>query len=367
MNRIFLTGTTARTLRRLARHERGVTLERSSIDAIEPPSRSRSAPNRLDLARLRSFLSVSGTHGIELLVPTPKDRIRARGITCHVQSKPLPSGSFLRLVRNETGDASDPPSDTEVFVESPCLAVLSAARQLGKLVSQQVMSSTEADLRLFKLAMEDCSTYALDPIHPMDKDCLYGIEPVLTKQDLDSYLHDANAIIGLQRAAKVAEWLVGRSASPMETFLCAGYSLPPSSGGLGFPQPKLNHTIHLSHMKQLMLNHTERLTPDLLWEAWSVLIEYLGAESHEGDGAQDEDMGRIQDFEVLGYRPFPVRYRHVKTPTSFNRLAARVATAMESQGAQGIRAWVDELVSYKDFLATQLLLFKVMLPPVWSR
>ena len=68
MNRIFLTGTTARTLRRLARHERGVTLERSSIDAIEPPSRSRSAPNRLDLARLRSFLSVSGTHGIELLV-----------------------------------------------------------------------------------------------------------------------------------------------------------------------------------------------------------------------------------------------------------------------------------------------------------
>ena len=366
MNRIFLTGTTARTLRRLARHERGLVLEDASVSTIEPPCRQKGAPNRLDLSRLRSCLSVLGAHDIELLVPAPKDRIRAKGFACHVLSTPIPSGSFLRLVDGASGTLALLPG-TEVFVESPRLAALNTARQLGKLVSSHSISATEADLRLFKLIMEDCSTYVLNPARPMEGDCLYDVEPVLTKQGLVAFLEEATVMHGLLRAKRVAGWLADRSASPMETFLYAGYSLLPSSGGLGFPQPKLNYSIPLSQMSQLLLNHTERLTPDLFWEDWNVLIEYLGAEAHEGDSAYDEDTGRIQDFEVLGYRPFPVRYRHVKTPASFNRLAARVATAMESQGAKGLRAWVDELVGYKDFQAAQLLLFKVMLPPVRSR
>ena len=364
MQGVVLSGSSARGVRRLARYEHGVLLEESDLREVICPGLSRVTADSLGLDKLRVMLGLGSTRNIELLVPSPKRRIRARGISCHVMSRPLPEHSFQRVANAAEPSVIDLPKNVELFVESPCLSFLSAAAQLDRLVHKGVLGEQEADLRLLKLGVEECSTYVLDPRNPQAGACKFDVEPVLTTSALNDYLDEAYGFEGLARARRVAAWVFDGSASPMETFMYVALSLPTHLGGLGLPQPLVNHALPLEPWQRAILNHTERLTPDLYWEVYLIVLEYLGKEPHEGGVAQDEDMSRIQDYEVLDYRVLPVRYRHVKNPDSFNKLAVRLARLMGVRGGFDAPAWVDELVADGEFLALQRMLFAMMLPPV---
>ena len=229
------------------------------------------------------------------------------------------------------------------------------------------MTPQEAELRLFKLGVEDCSTYVVDPRTPSLGTCAYDCAPALSADELRQYLGAIKSVPGVGMARRVGEWVYDGSASEMETLLWAGLALSPHLGGLGLDAPLANFELPLSDLQRLALNHVDHLTPDLLWLLLRIILEYLGDEPHEGKSAQDEDMGRIQDYQVLGYLVFPVRFKHVRNPAAFNRLAQRLAAAMEERGARGVRAWLDELLSDEDFLHRQRVLFKVMLPAVHDR
>lgn len=367
MDRLYITGATARSIRRLARRNLGVSLTASEVHEIQPLNRGRVTLDSLGISGLVSAIGLRPQGCIDISVRSASERVRARGIRSHVCSRPLPEGSFDMLSSQSADHPIRLPDDLEIMVESPCLSFLGAAGALSKLATRGILSSAEADLRLAKLGIEDCSSYALDPQKPLERDCAYELKPVMTAGELRAYLDEAQGFAGLARARRVGDLVFDGSASQMETFLNAGIAFPCGLGAMSLQRPVANREIPLSDLQKLMLNHVDHITPDLLWEALRIVMEYLGKEPHEGGRAQDEDMGRFQDFETLGYRTFPVRYRHVRTPLEFNRLMVRLARVMDECGARGSLAWVEGLLLDEDFLARQRSFFKVMLPAVVDR
>ena len=366
MERLYITGPMSRALRRLARRGLGIRLEPLHSVAITSPSSGYVTRASLGLDGLCQALGYGADKPIEVLVPRAGKRIWAKGIRCHVCSVELPPHSF-ELVLPGKGNPMNLPSDLQVLVESPQLAFARAAQQLGKAMSSDGVGAVDGRLRLLKLGVEDCGTYSLDPWNPLSGACGFELSPCMTVSGLRQYLQELHRFDGIALAREVAEWAFDLSASPMETLVNAAVSLPVCMGSLSLGNPVANKTIPLNAMQRLMLNHIDHITPDLLWESVAIVLEYLGGDAHEGPRAQCEDVGRIQDYQTLGYLVFPVLYAHVRNPGQFNRLAMRIATAMEQRGEQGMLAWVEELLADDDFLARQRELFALMLPAVRDR
>ena len=256
------------------------------------------------------------------------------------------------------------PSHLDVLIESPSLSFLTAATQFSKLMSTGRMGLQEARLRLLALGVEECASYALNPCRPGVGESAYGVAPSLAAAELVSYLSSASQVRGLPLAREMAGLVFDRSASEMETYLCAALSLPVHVGGLGLPVPELNASIDLMPEQKLALNHTHRLTPDLLWRELGLALEYLGKLPHGSKEAQDEDAGRFQDYDVLGIRAMPVRYLHVSTQQALMEFARRLACVMEQCGAKGTLAWIDELAGDDDWRHLQRVLMMTLLPAV---
>jgi len=363
MSRYYITGSEARALRRLSRRLPGVSLDPVDECTIEPLDHRWNKHDTNCIEEIRNVLGLGYGRPISLRVPSAADRLRSSCVCSSVCSVELPKGSFLRLDISDSSMVSLP-DDAEVLVDSPMLSFATAAHQLNGLVARQSMQSYEADIRLVAMAAEECGHYALNPWKPREGDCKYKLPEIMTVDGLATYLKELHGLDGMARAKRAASLAFDRSDSPMETFVNAGLSLPVTHGGLFLGPPVANKRIDLSDLQQLMLNHRDHITPDLLWEAWSIIVEYLGREPHEGQAAQDEDMGRVQDYQVLGYLVFPITYKHVHNPQSFNELAVRIATAMEQKGSFGACAQLALLLSDQAFLERQSCLFKVMLPAV---
>ena len=366
MERLYITGQEARTLRRLSRCVPTLSLVPVETSVIEPMGRRWTKKDTCRLEAIRTILGLPPDRRIELRVPSPSKRIRASCVCSRVCSIELPQGSFLRLTASDESIVRLP-SDVEVLVDSPQLSFATVSQQLNDLVRRSVMRPYEADIRLVAMAAEECGSYAFDPWHPRTGGCTFFLPALTTTNDLKTYLDDLHGLDGMARAKRALRFAFDRSASPMETFVNAAMSLPSSHGGLFLGRPAANKRIDLTDLQSLMLNHRDHITPDLLWETWAIIIEYLGSEPHEGAQAKDEDMGRIQDYQVLGYLVFPVTYKNVHNPTALNQLAMRVAEAMELKGAAGMRAQVAILQADQEFLERQSDLFKILLPAVqWS-
>ncbi len=366
MERLFLTGSGARGLRRLARREAGLTLETLKSSEIQALSRRWSSEHSQDLVALRTLLGMRDKP-LRIRVPSANARVRARNIKSVVCSVGLPNGSFERVTGDNGPCAYALPKLFEVATETPPLSFLMAAQQLMRLVSRGSITRQESTLRLAKLGLEDCGTYALDPQNPAGGITAFGVAPASSADAIRAYLGQVHGVDGMALAKKAAPLLFDGAASEMESFLVSALGFPPHLGGLGFKTPKVNEVIDLSNKQQLMLNHVKRLTPDLLWPDLMIASEYLGLAAHEGREAHNEDTDRMQDFQALGYDVVPIDFRHVRNPQAFNRLAVRIASVMESRGAKGMHAWVDELLADEDFLEKQRVLFKVMLPTVHNR
>ena len=366
METLYITGAEARAIRRLARRGAGIELEQVDSPCIRPLNMRWSQESTDDLRALRKVLNMR-SRPLEVRVPSHETRVRGYGVKSVICSTRLPGGSFERVVAAQGPLSAAMPKTFELVVDTAQLSFVDAAQRLSKLVKRGVMSAQEARLRLLKLGLEDCGTYVLNPLNPAGGGDMFSVSPAMTSAGLRDYLDEAYGLRGLPFARSVGALVADQAASEMESFLFAATGLPPNLGGLGLPIPEMNASKALDECRELMLNHSERLTPDLLWRKLHTLLEYLGKEPHEGAAAQTEDMSRLQDWQVLGFDALPVYFQHVKNPTVFNRFAMRLAKVLEQNGARGVVAWVSELLSDSDFLAKQRVLFKVMLPAVVDR
>lgn len=295
-----------------------------------------------------------------LLVPSNKDRLRARGVKSFELAGELPPGAFLELIGKEGSVTM--PSAHRYFVASPALALLQSAAEMGRIAGERRMTEGEATIRLTALAMELCGTYSRDSDRPREGMCEFRRPIIARPAQMRAFLGQLENRDGLTLARAAASLAEGPSASPMETLHYLMLCLPGSLGGLGLPRALLNHRVDMRQMTKGIAHHI-RMKPDLSWPDAGVAIEHLGWEWHDADEALMLDAHRIQDYQAAGWQAYPATFADSRSQAAYNCFARHVVDALDPHGASGLWDGMERLMHDGAFLERQARLLRLVRPP----
>ena len=173
-----------------------------------------------------------------------------------------------------------------------------------------------------ELAMELCGTYALRP------------DDLEERAQRDYALIDANVLPrrlerweelrGLPLARKAAKYVVGGSASPMETKLYLLLCLPLQYGGYNLGRPELNPELDLTPA-EMQIVFTAKVKPDLLWRKQKLIVEYDGRQ-HEEEEQSKHDALRTTILEGKGYTIRRVMRHQLYNPLAFEAFAVSLGS-----------------------------------------
>ena len=173
-----------------------------------------------------------------------------------------------------------------------------------------------------ELGMELCGTYALRPS---------GLEGMAQRDntliDVDSlkrHVESWRSLQGLGTARKAAKYLVGGSASPMETKLYLLLCLPLQYGGYNLGLPELNPEFDLNPDEMEILRRSS-VKPDMLWRQKKLVIEYDGRQ-HEEEQQSKYDAMRKTILEGRGYTVRQVKRHQLYNPLAFHSFASSIGS-----------------------------------------
>lgn len=268
-------------------------------------------PRASDIRSVRQELGFL-TEPLHVLVPSAAARDRCSRVRCHVCSRFLPSGSFVRL-------------GERLYASSPELCFVQMASMLPF-------------VELVKLGFELCGTYAERP----DGVTRYGRPFLLTSvAALSRFVDSAGDVPGVVAARKAVKLLVACSASPRETALTMLLCLPLRRGGYGLPFPELNFRIDAGKSKRAVTEKGYYLC-DLYWRDARIDLEYESDERHTGAARISEDSARRDDLDHLGIKVRTMTNRQMVDPVRFDKAARQLASALgvrirEQQGCREAR------------------------------
>ena len=195
-----------------------------------------------------------------------------------------------------------------VFVVSPELCLVQMCQSL---------SFIEA----LELAMELCGTYALRPgnIEDMAQRDYRLIDAEAFRRHIASWQN----IRGVTLARRIARYVEGGSASPMETKLYMLLCLPLLYGGYNLGRPELNPEFDLTPMEMEILRRG-KVKPDLLWRDRDLVVEYDGRQ-HEEEGQSRYDAMRKTVLEGKGFTVIQVKRYQLYDPLAFDSVASTIA------------------------------------------
>lgn len=268
-------------------------------------------PRASDVRAVRQELGFL-SEPLHVLVASAAARDRCARVRCHVCSRPLPPGSFVRL-----GD--------RLYASSPELCFVQMATVLPF-------------VELVKLGFELCGTYAerLDGATRYDRSLLLTSVAALAR-----FVDSAGDIPGVVAARKAVKLLVACSASPRETALTILLCLPLRRGGYGLPSPELNFRIDVGRSKRAVTDKGYYLC-DLYWREARIDLEYESDERHTGAERIAEDSMRRDDLAHLGVKVRTMTNRQMVDPVRFDKAARQLASALgvrirEQQGCPAAR------------------------------
>lgn len=195
-------------------------------------SRVRLAPEQApdaELAReLRSILGSSlpdavegGPPAIDVLVSSEAGRRAGRGVTCHLCSSSLPSGSFVSAGRRSV----------DLWVTSPELTYVQLAAQLDVLATAFVGTVLCSDFRVDEF--EEAGVVRRSP-HD---------EPLTSVARISAYLDRVPGLRGVDKARRALAFVRDGALSPPEAGLALAALLPPHLGGFSLGDVTLNEGI----------------------------------------------------------------------------------------------------------------------------
>ena len=232
-----------------------------------------------------------GPAPIDILVPSSNPPRCPAGFRMHKQHHQLPHHALYPLWNG-------------VFVSSPELCFVQMCQSL---------SFIEA----LELGMELCGTYALRPSGV--EDAAKRDYPLIDADALRKHLQSWQGLKGLVLARKVSEYLIGGSASPMETKLCLLLCLPLQYGGYNLGSPELNPEFKLTPAEMRILRQTT-VKPDMLWRQKDLIVEYDGRQ-HEEEWQSNHDAKRITVLEGRGYTVRVIKRHQMYDPLAFDSFA----------------------------------------------
>ena len=355
---------TSLMITRAASVNKGITL--TATDVCRPTGLGLSYVklNRLGISGLLAYLKIPESRPLGIVVPKRKDRIRAHGIHCSVDSMQRDGAPFLLL---SSADNKNPSplvsSTTNVCVQHPARIVLGMARRIRRKELNGELSGQQAILLLVKLCLELCGTYSHDPFDPNHADATYNTEQWLTCKDLRNYLQANGNEQGLSLARLAASLSYDKSGSPQESFMGPALFYSSRLGGLDLGNFIANEPLNLTNGERASINF-RIITPDFQLPDYNSVVEYLG-EIHKEGNNPDIDHTRTLDYQTLGKREFAFWYSDVDTQAHFLKSAARIVNAIAQVDGPEIRESFRRRISRPGFKERQKVLFSVFRP--WLR
>jgi len=282
---------------------------------------------------------------VHLLVSYRDARRRSKAICCHLMQ--LPTGIYPVFM-----------IERALFCSAPELLMIEMATTL------------DSDELLF-LGYELCGSYGFDEQGELTDRGL-----ICNASIIGEFARKCEGVHGRKRLAAVVPHVLDGSASPMETALAICLTMPVSKGGLGLPQPLLNHPLPVDGPAARIWDG-KSITPDLLWpfdesdertqvgiEAASrsigsdrsgreeaqtgadgackgVAIEYDSDENHTGGQRIARDSRRRNVLEMMGYRVIAVTNEQFADPREFERIGVLLAHYLDVPFKEAVdEAWV---------------------------
>lgn len=229
---------------------------------------------------------------VDLLVASAQMRRFGKRATFHVWKHVVPKKSMIRLESNLI--ASGP----ELVIIQMSGYQLKSGPLIDKFVEQlhndedAIIAAGSGELPLYDdpriwerivrlvrmamLTMEFCGTYRL----PCGgRPTTYGAPRLMTLESLRAVRNEVPTAFGSKRLEGVLSIAMERSASPMETGMSLLLTMPVEMGGFGLPKPLLNWSKDVRGNEFVHPGRKE-LTPDMLWDAACVAVEYDSDENH---------------------------------------------------------------------------------------
>lgn len=231
---------------------------------------------------------------IDLLVPSAKTRRDLAGVTSHVHTGIVETGSLLAI-------------GPGIHVADIRLTALQAAQDLSF-------------VELVEYYSEICGSYEL----PLDPDDSYRERPPLTSiVELQAYFDSMSSCCrGSRKARRALQYTRENMRSPLETALVMMLVLPRSEGGLGLRTLRTDHRIDVPPRAQ-HLTRRHHFYCDAYLPNPSIDFEYHGFK-HDDECQTTIDDERVNAMRVMGIKVLAVKRWAFFDSASFRRFSAAV-------------------------------------------
>lgn len=257
---------------------------------------------------------------IDIVVPSLEDRRPSKNLRPHVWGK-IPSSSFVKVTNG-------------IYVSTPEFCFVQLARSLSA-------------PKLISIGFELTGRYSIDP--RFENGLRTDMLARTTVSKLKQYIERCGKTRGTGPARKAANYLIGNSASPMETNLAMLLCLPSSQGGFGLPKPELNmevkapdhrpygsltylsgrnkgsYRMNLPDQLEGARSPTRKFRLDLYWPKHRFALEYDSDTFHANAQKLHADSERRTALEGLGINVVSVTSRQVYNEAEFELLARTTA------------------------------------------
>lgn len=253
---------------------------------------------------------------VHVLVGKPAARRVRPGACVHVETHALPTGTILR-----------PPA--------------TSGRGLGgtlrvccpELVFVQLAQSL-ALIPLIELGYELCGTYS---VRPSDGE-LVQRPPLTTPNRIDRTIRRCGDLRGTRLARRALQFVLPRSASPMETALAMLLALPPRLGGYGLPRPRLNEQLVVPRRLQADVGRSEAY-PDIYFADSREAVEYESDEHHLSPEKYARDSQRRAILSRMGVGVTTISRIEMFDPQLLDTSARSVARRIDHRLRRLDDAW----------------------------
>jgi len=263
------------------------------------------------------------SYPVNLLVGAPGARRESKMVRPRVYTRPTPEWGFIEI-------------GNKAMVCSPAFCFFQMAADLPL-------------LKLIELGYELCGSYSLTVgeggnLNPESKvngkvseaeqqtseKRQYSRAPLTNIKELRAFAPRIKGARGYINAERALHYIIGGSASPMETILVMMLTLPHKLGGYGLPAPEMNKRIEIGKAAKHRPGRAFYKC-DLFWEKASLAVEYDSDMFHTGaDRIADDSMKRF-DMSVLGIEPISLTNRQLRNAVEFDAFAKLLAARLGKQ------------------------------------
>lgn len=227
-------------------------------------------------------------------------RKQLKTISVHSWMDPLPEGAFYEL-------------QPHVFIESPEFMFLHAARTLNM-------------IQLIAFGDELCGLYSFD--RRQRRGFSKRKYPLTTKAKIGQLFQKVSSSChGKGLALKALQYVIERSASPMETFDELTMCLPYRYGGYNLLEPKMNHRVDLSP-KAARIAKREKCFLDMGYPDYDLDVEHHGKLDHSSNEGKASDRARVNALQEMGLEVIELTADQVGDLFAYEYIIERIARIM---------------------------------------